>query len=218
MKKIVSLIPARGGSKGVKNKNIIDLNGKPLISYSINASLESLSKETWVSTDSDDIAKISKSYGANVIKRPNNISLDTSKSEEALNHFLEKVDFDILVFIQCTSPLINSKDINKGIKLIIDDKYDSVFSVCKEHWIPRWTLDIEPINWDPKNRPRRQEKNDVYLENGAFYITTKEQLQKSTLRYGGNISIVEMPLSRSFQVDTIEDLNLIRNITKNYNI
>ena len=116
--KIVSLIPARKGSKGITNKNLIDLCGKPLIYYSIQASKTSLVEETWVSSDSDEILDISKNLGVKTLKRPSEFSGDNATSESALMHFAEKIDFDILVFIQCTVPLIESEDINQGIKKI----------------------------------------------------------------------------------------------------
>ena len=87
--------------------------------------------------------------------------------------------------------------------------YDSVFSVCKEHWIPRWTLDVKPIDWNTKHRPRRQTIEPKYVENGAFYITTRKNLLDSGLRYSGNIGVVEMPFSRSLQVDTMDELKVI---------
>ena len=198
-KKIVSVILARGGSKGIPQKNIVDINGQPLISYTIETSINSNVSKTWVSTDDDEIKSISLKYGAKVLDRPLKYATDISKSEDALLHFANNVDFDILVFIQPTSPLLKPKYINEGIKMI--DQYDSVFSVYKEHWLPRWSKDIKPINWDINNRPRRQDKNEQYVENGAFYITKKENLIKSNLRYSGNIGIVEMPFEESFQID-----------------
>ena len=210
--KIVSVILARGGSKEIPSKNIINVKGKPLIYYTIKASQESNVQETWVSTDCAKIKKVAQKFNANVLDRPKIISQDFSKSEEALIHFAEKIEFDVLVFIQPTSPLLKSKDINKGIRLILDEGYNSVFSVYKQHWIPRWTLDIKPINWKTDNRPMRQEVNEEYVENGAFYITTKTSLLKSQLRYSGKKNIVVMPLSRSFQIDTLEDLKLIQGL------
>ena len=211
-KKIVSVILARGGSKGIPQKNIVDINGQPLISYTIETSINSNVSKTWVSTDDDEIKSISLKYGAKVLDRPLKYATDISKSEDALLHFANNVDFDILVFIQPTSPLLKPKYINEGIKMI--DQYNSVFSVYKEHWLPRWSKDIKPINWDINNRPRRQDKNEQYVENGAFYITTKENLIKSNLRYSGNIGIVEMPFEESFQIDNKNDLKLIQNIIK----
>lgn len=210
--KIVSVILARGGSKEIPSKNIINIKGKPLIYYTIKASQESNVQETWVSTDCAKIKKVAQKFNANVLDRPKIISQDFSKSEEALIHFSEKIEFDVLVFIQPTSPLLKSKDINKGIRLILDEGYNSVFSVYKQHWIPRWTLDIKPIDWKTDSRPMRQEVNEEYVENGAFYITTKTSLLKSQLRYSGKKNIVVMPLSRSFQIDTLQDLKLIQGL------
>ena len=210
--KILSVILARGGSKGIPSKNIVELNGKPLISYTIEASLQSNVDETWVSTDSSEIASVSSTYGASVIDRPNEISTDTSQSEEALLHFTDNHDFDIMVFIQPTSPLLKSIDINKGLELM--SRYDSILSVTREHWIPKWSMDMNPIDWKIDNRPMRQDKEETFLENGAFYITKRKNFLQSKLRYSGKIGFVEMPLSRSFQIDTLDDLNLINTIIR----
>lgn len=211
--KIVSIITARGGSTEIPLKNIIDVNGEPLISYSINASLNSNVDETWVSTDSTKISNVSKDLGAKVLIRPDEISTGTSQSEEALLHFAENVDFDILVFIQPTSPFISSKYINIGINQM--QTHDSVFTVTKEHWLPRWDRDVNPINWDIRNRPMRQQKPEVFVEAGMFYITKRKNLVSSKLRYSGNIGFVEIPLEDSFQIDTYDDLKLVEKILSN---
>ena len=210
--KIVSLTLARGGSKGVPRKNIAPLNGAPLISYAISAAKSSKIDEAWVSTEDDEIARIAEQCDAQVIKRPIKIAKDTSKCEEALLHFAKNVDFDLLVYIQTTSPLVTKEDINKGIAMMQTGYYDSVFSVYKEHWIPRWTLDVRPIDWNTKHRPRRQTIEPKYVENGAFYITTRRNLLDSKLRYSGNIGVVEMPFSRSLQVDTLDEMKVIESL------
>lgn len=207
---VKSLLLARGGSKGIPRKNIIDLNGKPLIYYTIMASLNSNVDETWVSTDDDEIEKICRDLGCNVIQRPKELSDDKSSSESALLHFANNVDFDVLVFIQPTSPLLLSEDINKGLEML--KGYDSIFSGHKQHWIPNWNLDISPYDWNPEKRPRRQDIEEKYIENGAFYITKKDFLLTSKMRYSGRIGISEMPFCRSFQIDTFEDLELIKKI------
>tara|TARA_B100001250_G_C19684966_1_gene737619 strand:- start:84 stop:722 length:639 start_codon:yes stop_codon:yes gene_type:complete len=210
--KIVSVILARGGSKGIPNKNIILIKNKPLIQYSIQASLCSKVDETWVSTDALDIKKIALDCGAQVLDRPSKLSTDTASSDDALLHFSQHVDFDILVFLQPTSPLILFNDINTGLDLMKQSKHDSLFSVYKEHWIPRWSLNLEPYNWDTKKRPMRQEKEELLVENGAIYISTRDQLLSSKLRYGGKIGYIEMPLQRSFQIDTYDDMELIKKL------
>jgi len=213
--KIVSVILARYGSKGIPKKNIIPLNGKPLIYYTINASLNSKVDETWVCTDDEEIGKVGKGYGAKILIRPKEISTDTSKSEEALLFFSKNVDFDILVFIQATSPLLTYDFIDHGIDLILNNKFDSVFSGYKEHWLPKWEMidgNTTPHNWNINERPMRQEVKELFVENGAFYITSKKMLLKSKLRYCGKIGVVEMPFAKSFQIDTFEDLNLVKQI------
>tara|TARA_R110002020_G_scaffold44161_6_gene127629 strand:+ start:28261 stop:28896 length:636 start_codon:yes stop_codon:yes gene_type:complete len=209
---VVSVILARGGSKGIPRKNIVDLNGKPLLAYAIKASLESEVDETWVSTDDDEIAQIAALHGARVLRRPDNLSDDKSSSESALLHFAENVDFDNVVFIQPTSPLLRSHYINEGLTLM--EEFDSVFSAYIQHWVPRWTksLPAEPIDWHPSSRPRRQDAEEVYVENGSFYITTKACLLNSGLRFSGNIGVVEMPLGESYQVDTYNDLEFVKRL------
>lgn len=208
--KIVSLILARGGSKSIPRKNIYLLKEKPLISYSIQESLKSDVNETWVCTDNDEISEVSIAYKAKVLKRPNYLATDFSKSEETLLFFAEKINFDILVFIQPTSPLIISQDINNGISMM--SKYDSIFSAYKEHWIPRWNMDGTPDNWNILQRPMRQQMPEKFVENGALYITTKNALLSSKCRYSGKIGVLEMPLHRSFQIDTYDDLILIEKL------
>ncbi len=209
-KKIVSVITARGGSKGIPDKNIIDISGKPLIFWTIQASRNSRVEETWVSTDSSRIATLASGYGAKILNRPEELANDIIMPDASLVHFAENVDFDILVFIQPTSPLLDSKYINKGLRMMTE--YDSVFSAYKEHWLPRWSKNAEPINWHPGFRPRRQDMDEQYVENGAFYITTKKGLLESKLRYNGNIGIVEMPLNKSYQLDNNDDLQIIKKL------
>ena len=210
--KVVSVIPARGGSKGIKNKNLIDIAGKPLIQYSIDASLNSSVSETWVSSDSDDILSTSSELGAKVIKRDPSLAGDVIMPDATLVDFASKVDFDVLVFIQPTSPLITSADIDYGLEQMRDNQYDSVFTVTEEHWLPRWTDDVCPMGWDPKSRPRRQDMPRTYVENGMMYIAKREIIENTELRYGGKKGFIEIPLYRSFQVDSSDDLELIRKI------
>ncbi|KKW12518.1 MAG: N-acetylneuraminate cytidylyltransferase [Parcubacteria group bacterium GW2011_GWA2_49_9] len=210
--RIVSVLLARGGSKGIPRKNIIPLGGKPLIQYTIDASIHGGADETWVSTDSDEIAEVSERLGAKILKRPAELAGDTASSESALLHFAENVDFDWLIFIQPTSPLLLPDDIKKGITKMKEGKYDSVFSAYEEHWMATWDEKGQPRGWDIFHRPRRQDAEPVFRENGAFYITKKEHLLKSRLRYSGIIGIVEMPFYRSFQIDTQEDLAFVEKI------
>ena len=190
--KIVSLIPARGGSKEIPNKNIINVNGKPLLSYSIDASLNSKVDETWVSSDSKEIGKVAEKYGARFITRDKELANDIIMPDATLVDFKYRVDFDIMVFIQPTSPMIKSEYINQGIDKLLSENLHSVFSVTKEHWLPRWNERVEPIEWEIDNRPRRQDKEASYIENGMFYITRKNILTQNKLRYGGKMGFIEI--------------------------
>lgn len=210
-----SLITARGGSKSVPRKNIVNINNKPLIAYSILASINSFSQQTWVSTDDENIKKVSIEWGANVIDRPKEYATDIILNEPSLLQFAQKESFDWLIFIQPTSPFIKTKYINIGVEMIKTGKYDSVFTATEKHWAPKWTKDIKPIDWDIYNRPRRQDRDEYYEENGMFYITSKERLLETKLRYSGKMGIVKVPLYDSLQIDSMEDLELIQKMLSN---
>ena len=163
-----------------------------------------------MSTDCPTIKWISEHLYARVLDRPEELATDEASSESALLHFSKSVDFDRIVFIQPTSPLLKAKYINQGLSMM--DEYDSVFSVCREHFLPRWSLAVEPLNFDNDDRVRRQDREDTYIENGAFYITTKELLDKNKVRVSGNKGVVEMSPFESFQIDTMEDFNFIERL------
>jgi len=216
MNNIVSVILARGGSKGIPKKNIVDINGRPLLYYSIDASKRSDVNKTFVSTDCKEISRVALECGASgIIDRPKQLATDKAMSDDALIHFATIVSFDILVFIQPTSAMIKPEYINKGIEMVVSGKYDSVFTATEEHWIPKWNQKVEPVDWDIYNRPMRQDKEELYTENGMFYITKRNNLLTSKLRYSGKIGVVKIPLIDSFQIDTIEDLELIKKLKMN---
>lgn len=208
---VCAVILARGGSKQIPNKNIVDINGYPMIYYSINAAR--ICDRIIVSTDSERIGSIAESYGAEFFKRNSKNATDEATSESALLEVCENISDDIIIFIQPTSPLLLSDDIKNALDIFNEKSYDSLFSCYKEHWIPRWTESSEYL-WDRYARPRRQDKEELYVENGAFYISKRENILSSKLRYSGNIGKYIMPYSRSFQVDTEDDLFIIRTILK----
>jgi len=208
MLKVITLIPARGGSKGIPKKNIIDICGKPLIAYAIEASLKSESSQTWVSTDDDEISKISREYGAKVIKRPNEISTDNATSESALIHFTDQVkEFDIIIFLQATCPFVIADDINDA--LIAMKNFDSVVSVSK---FDQFLWVGSKPTYDLNSRKRRQNREQTFVETGSLFATTRKNLLKSQNRISGKIGFVEVPKWRSIDIDTYEDLELARKI------
>ena len=208
--KIVSIILARSGSKQIPNKNLVKVNNKPLIFYSINASLKSKVNETWVSSDSEKILRIAKRFGAKTLLRPQKYATDNASSESALLHFAKNVFFDIVVFIQPTSPLIIPSDINKGISLI-NKKYDSIISVSE---LNQFVWKNKKPNYDINNRKRRQNEPQTYIETGSFFITKRKNLLINKNRISGRIGFVEVPRIRSFDIDTYDDLLIVKKILK----
>ena len=217
--KIIVIIPARGGSKGIPNKNLRVLNDKPLIAHSIiSASNSKLVNKIIVSTDSQRIAKQAKVYGAEPIIRPNKISKDTTQSEDALIHsldYLKKNDNyepDLVVFLQPTSPLRTHKDIDEAIEKLIDTKADSLFSASVEHFCGRWRMNkekiLKPQNYQINERPMRQAYPIEYIENGSIYIFRTKVIRKHNTRLGGKIEVFVMPVHRSIQIDSEEDMSL----------
>ena len=219
-KKIIhSIILARGGSKGIKNKNLIKIKKKPLIFWSIKKSLES--KEinfTWLSSDNPKILKTAKILGAKIIKRPKNISNGKASSESAWQHAIKyiknKHEIDVVVGIQPTSPIRGHNDFDKAIKLYIKKKFDSLFSSTKIQDVNIWKYKNNKLiaNYNFKKRKRRQEIINNYLENGSFYIFNANKFKKSNNRLFGKIGTYEMDKKYSFQIDDYIDLKIIRSL------
>ncbi|MFH1308559.1 MAG: acylneuraminate cytidylyltransferase family protein [Patescibacteria group bacterium] len=208
-KKIVAIIPARGGSKGIPKKNIKLLAGKPLIAWTIEQAKSSkYIEEIYVSTDDPVIAEISKLYGAKVIERPAEFATDAASSESVLLHFAEQVDFDVLVFLHCTSPLRYPYQIDEAIGAFIKDGADSLLTgYTNDSFL--WDGKGNSINYDFRNRPNRQDKEWEFVENGSFYITSKENLLRERNFLGGKIHHYLMPKWMSFEIDEPFDFELI---------
>jgi N-acylneuraminate cytidylyltransferase len=209
MTRVVAMIPARGGSKGIPRKNLVDVNGHPLLAYAVRAAVASGVDETWVSSEDDEILETAERYGARGLRRPAELATDTSSSESALLHFAGAVPFDRLVFIQATSPLILPEDIDRAIALL--DEYDSVLSVS--HFSQFVWIDGKP-NYDLQNRRRRQDSSPAFLETGSLFATSREALLASRNRLSGRIGYCIVPKLRSFDVDTEEDLDVVRELLR----
>jgi N-acylneuraminate cytidylyltransferase len=213
-RRIVGLIPARGGSRGIFKKNLVDLCGLPLLAYTILAAYDSVLDEVWVSSDDKDTLNTAKIYGAKPLKRPDKLCKDTSTTESAVDHFLKHVKCDIVVLIQATSPFLTSEDINRGVEKFLTGKYDSVFSAVRPDDMLIWKVRCEnspyavPKNYNPRNRGRRQTRgaNPYMIESGGFFIFSKKFFNRAHCRMGKKVGYVEIPYWKSFQVDTKEDL------------
>ena len=209
--KIISIIPARGESKGIIRKNIKNLCNKPLVAYSIEQSIKaSLIDETYVSTENDEIKKISLQYGAKVIDRPPEFATDSASTESVLLHACEHLnkDFDYMVLLQPTSPLRYPEQIDEAIKLFVSGNGDSLLSVYKNDSF-LWDKKGTSINYNYSNRPLRQQKEWEYVENGSIYITKKEIILTHENRLGGKILFYVMPKWMSYQIDEPLDFKII---------
>ena len=206
----VGFIPARAGSKGIKSKNIADLAGKPLIWYSLATAQNSCLDKVYLSTDSEVIKDVVCSFGfdkVEVISRSSETANDKATSESALIEFAEKYEFDNVVFLQATSPFTKSTDVNGALEKFLHGEYNSLISVVRNHQFI-WSVDGIPSNYDPNNRPRRQDWDGYYIENGAFYISTRENILKSSCRITPPVGVWEMPRISLTEIDTGEDMML----------
>lgn len=223
--KTISIIPARGGSKGLLRKNIHPFAGKPLIAHSIRQSVEAESVDaTFVSTDDAEIARVAREYGAEVISRPDGLSGDTASSESALLHALDHLERELqikpelLVFLQCTSPLRTSADIDGAIATLWHKEADSLLSATISHRFYWRDEDAGPVslNYDYRKRPRRQEFGLQYVENGSIYVTKPAILRECSNRLGGKLAIYPMEPWQSHEIDDLDDLEMCEWLYKKY--
>jgi CMP-N,N'-diacetyllegionaminic acid synthase len=215
---VLCIIPARGGSVRLPRKNLMPVAGQPLLAYSlIHARTAQLVDETVISTDDDEIASLGRRYGADIVMRPPELSEHTSTSESALLHVLDarhdegRGEPDLVVFLQCTSPVRRLNDIDNAIRLLRTSEADSVFSACENSRLIWGMEDEEPValNYDWKKRKREQEMARQYRENGSIYIFTPALLRKTGNRMGGRKRIYEMDYWSSFQLDLPEHAELL---------
>jgi len=227
--KVLGLIPARGGSKGVPNKNIKKLNGLPLINYTINAAIKAKYIDRLiVSTDDHDISKICKNQNIDVpFIRPKKLSNDTAKSIDVIKHALsfveeeDKISYDLILYLEPPSPLRTYSDINKSLKLFVKNKPDSLVSVHESNQFHPILMKkivnnyLRPI-WkkEPEGVPRQLYSPSAYMRNGAIYIFKRENILKSIL-YGNLVYPYLMPVEKSICIDDIRDWYVAEQLLKN---
>jgi len=210
----VGFIPARAGSKGIKSKNITPINSKPLIWYTVSAAANSELEKVYVSTDSEEIKATVEGFSfskVEVISRTGDSASDKATSESALIEFAQNYKFNNVVFLQATSPLTTSEDINSGLKMFLKESYGAVISAVKNHQF-LWDCNGNPINYDPQNRPRRQDWDGYFIENGAFYISSRENILKNNCRISNPVGYYEMNKKSLLEIDTAEDLELAKQL------
>ena len=210
-KTFLSIIPARGGSKRLPNKNILPLSGKPLVAWTIEAALgSSYIDRSVVTSDSDEILKIGEKYGIGIIKRPKKLALDTSATIDVIKHAIEIIgnEYDFTVLLQPTSPLRTSKHIDEAIEFLEDRKAEAVISVCENEHPPLWSNTL-PNDLSMKNflrkdiiNKRSQDLPKYYRLNGAIYICkTSKLLEQNTFLIDDNIYAYVMDRKSSVDID-----------------
>lgn len=216
MTNTLCIIPARGGSKRLPRKNTRLVDGLPLIAHSVlQARRARLVTRTVVSTDDDEIANITARHGGEVVRRPLELAGDEATSESALRHVIdtlksEQYEPDLIVFLQCTSPVRQKDDIDRAVSKLIESGADSCFSACRSHaFIWKQTPEgVQPVNYDYKRRKREQDLLPEWRENGSIFVFRPWTLLEENNRLGGRIVIHEMDFWSSFQIDSLEELTL----------
>ena len=216
-KTFLAIIPARGGSKRLPRKNVLDLNGKPLIAYSIEAGLDSsYIDKVVVTSDDDEILTISKKYGAVTINRPNELASDTATTFDAIKHTVDNCEkYDYIVLLQPTSPLRNEKHIDEAVELLESKKSNAVVSVCEMEHSPLWsnTLD-ESLSMAGFFKSevvdiRSQDLDKYYRLNGAIYICkTEKLLEEKSFFLKENIYAYVMDRENSIDIDEEIDFKI----------
>ena len=217
----LGVIPARAGSTGIKNKNIIKINGKPLINYTFDSIKKSKLKKNFLVTDSLKAKTLSKKYGINSnFLRPKFLSKNNTPLHKTLFYFnkwlkLKNLDFDYIVILQPTSPLRSYNDINRSIDIINKKKIKGLFSVSSSLEHPYEQIKGQFNNWSliikkASNHTRRQDYNlRPFYINGAIYILHKSLLNGKKVNMK-NLNYFVMPKQRSIDIDDYEDVEIAK--------
>ena len=221
----IAFIPVRGGSKSIPLKNIKILNGKPLVYWTTKAANDAVCiDKVVVATDSEEIKNAVLSFGLNKVEifdRSAENAQDTSSTESVMVEYIKKSnlnDNDNFFLIQATSPLLKSEHINGMYAKYTEENFDSMFSGVREKqfkWIE--TDDgIKPVNYDYRNRPRRQDFQGLIAETGACYINKIGNIVKDNCRLSGNIGFYELPAYTSYEIDEPHDWIIVEELMKNH--
>lgn len=215
----VAIIPARGGSKQVPQKNLQRVGGVPLAARAVRAALRADGIDlVVVSTDDAEIAAVSVAAGARVIRRPDELAGDTATSESAILHALDELErtgdvFDVVAFVQATSPFIDADALGRAVSEVCAGRADSMFSAHQTYgflWRRRESGEADAINHDAAHRPRRQDREPHYLETGAFYVFRTDGFRASRHRFFGRTLVAEVPEWTAIEIDDEQQLRIAR--------
>ncbi|NLI71966.1 MAG: acylneuraminate cytidylyltransferase [Bacteroidales bacterium] len=210
-REIIAFVPVRGGSKSIPLKNIKPFCGKPLV-YWVSAALQASSKvdRIIVATDSDEISETVKSFQldkVSIYRRLAENATDTASTESVMLEYIRAADLEddtVMILAQATSPLTQTVHIDEALDLYENENYDSLLT-CVVNKRFFWNKDGTSRNYDYKNRPRRQDFNGQWMENGAFYINSVKNIKQFKNRLSGKIGIYEMPIYSAFEIDEEDD-------------
>lgn len=218
------IIPARGGSKGIPRKNVRPLAGKPLLVHAIEkAQASRYINRVVISTDDAEIADVARRWGADVVHRPAELSTDTASSESALLHaldFLKQSEGyrpDILVFIQCTAPLMTVEDVDGTVAALLDKQADSALAVAPFYhfvWREDEQGEAQAINHDKRVRPMRQQREPQFWEPGAVYALRVEGFRQARFRFFGKTVMYVMPAEHASEIDEPLDFEMAEMILR----
>lgn len=225
--KFVAIVTARKGSKSIKNKNILKIKKKKLIEFTFSEIKKSkLRKNAYVITDDRRVKKLANKYKINSdYERPSRLSTDKTSSVDTIYHFynwlLKRESFDALVLLQPTSPLRNFEDINKSIKTFKNGNFESLFSVSESLEHPYETINLKNkrkifYNFEKSKNFYRRQDFDIksYFINGAIYIFKKKLIKNKKIYSKNNHGFYKMPKIRSFDINDIEDVEIVKKILK----
>ena len=223
-----AIIPARAGSKGIPAKNLVPVCGRPLLEWSIaQARAAEGIDQVWVSSDGEEILEVARAAGAQTIRRPAGISGDTATSESAWRHAVDSIEaqgerIDWVVGMQATSPIREPRDLSDALRRMTEENLDSLLSVVEIEDFFMWRADLqgEPqsVNYDYRDRKRRQAIEKKYLENGSFYIFRPAILREHDNRLGGKIGLHVLEKHKMFQIDNEADVALCEAIMRGYGL
>lgn len=218
--KIVSMIPIRGGSKGIPLKALTLLNDKPLMDYAIETAKRTAAKDVYVVTDHEGIKNHAIELGCKVLDEPATMATDVSSIEEVMMYFTNNVEYDIIVLLQITSPLMKKESIDNAIYNLIThlDEHDSAMSVVDmaKNDILLWdSKESKPLNYNPLNRmTRKYRERRYYIETGQFYITTRKAFLKTKCRIGKKVLFQPVSYWTMPEIDSPDDLIMIEKLMK----
>jgi CMP-N-acetylneuraminic acid synthetase len=212
---VVALIPARGGSKGIPRKNLVDVGGKPLLAWTVEAAKASrIVTRIAVSTDDEDIAAVAEALAVEVLRRPEELAQDETPMLEVVQHALVELGAtDVLVLLQPTSPLRSGKNVDEAVALLVESGADAVLSVVEvpHRFEPGSLMAIRDgrLVRSGDSTPRRQDKPALYARNGPAVLALRPDRLGDDL-YGGDCRPYAMAPRESLDVDDEFDLELAR--------